>query len=55
MGAADSAISVKLVVGSLHVDLKKQLGHTPTPTALMSEGVGGSGCKLLPKSPRAKT
>ena len=28
-----------------------QLGHT---LALLSEGVGVSGCKLLPKSPRAK-
>ena len=28
-----------------------QLGHT---LALLSEGAAGSGCKLLPKSPRAQ-
>ena len=27
---------------------------TPHPIALLSEGVGESGCKLLPKSPRAQ-
>ena len=51
MGAADSAISVKLVV---HVELKKQLGHTPTPTACNERRSRGKRVQTAPQEPKSQ-